>query len=252
MKKSVVVFLTLAILGGGIVMLNRNEPTQLTDEHIAEAAIVEQQLREADEISAALLKDEGAALVEVAQADKPSSKENDANKASGKTKVEFICSNGTFVIELHEEWAPLGVKRFLELIDQDVFTDARFFRVVPNFVVQWGIPADPNLAAQWKNKRIKDDPVKTTNAKGTITFATSGPNSRTTQMFINFVDNSRLDGMGFSPFGKVIKGMDVVESIFAGYGQGPDQGQVQSRGNAYLKESFPKLDFIRRARIVKE
>lgn len=117
-------------------------------------------------------------------------------------------------------------------------------------MVQWGIPGRPSVAAEWKQKKIKDDEVKQSNERGTITFATSGKDSRTTQVFINFVDNKNLDGMGFAPFGKVIKGMDVVDAIYSAHGESPDQGQIQAQGNTYLKKSFPALSYIKSATLV--
>ncbi|MBI5094347.1 MAG: peptidylprolyl isomerase [Candidatus Hydrogenedentes bacterium] len=164
--------------------------------------------------------------------------------------VEFECSNGTFTIECHGAWAPLGAARFKELVEAGFFSELRFFRVVPNFIVQFGISGDPGTAATWRDKRIADDPVTQTNAAGTLTFATAGPKTRTTQLFINLKDNAFLDSQGFSPFGKVTSGMDVVKAITAEYGEKPDQGQIQSRGNAYLTEKFPKLDYIKSARVV--
>jgi len=166
-------------------------------------------------------------------------------------KVKFECTNGEFTVECFKEWAPLGVERFYQLVREGYFDDTGFFRVVPNFVVQFGLAADPQVTAKWRTKSITDDPVKQTNAPGTITFATSGPNSRTTQLFINLVDNKRLDGMGFSPFGKVIEGMDVVKKINPEYGERPQQGMITAEGNAYLKKNFPKMDFIKKATLVK-
>lgn len=122
-------------------------------------------------------------------------------------------------------------------------------RVVPDFIVQWGIPGDKKLTGRWQSMRIPDDPVKETNARGTITFATSGPNSRTSQVFINFKDNPSLDKQGFAPFGRVIEGMDIVDAIYDGYGGDPDQGKIQEKGNQYLRKEFPKLSYIRRARL---
>ncbi len=167
-------------------------------------------------------------------------------------KAKFECSMGDFVIECHKDWAPIGVERFYELIKSNFFNDARFFRVVPGFVAQFGIPADPKLAAEWRVKTIKDEPVKHSNEKGTITFAkSSAPNSRTTQLFINFADNSQLDGMGFSAFGKITEGMDVVMKINAEYREAPNQGMIQAKGNEYLTQSFPRLDFIKKISLVK-
>lgn len=166
-------------------------------------------------------------------------------------QVAFQTSAGNFVVEVNPSWAPLGARRFRELVEAGYFDDNRFFRVVPNFMVQWGLNGDPDVTALWRNRNIPDEPVKQSNARGTITFAkTDSPNSRTTQLFINFANNSRLDEMGFSPFGRVVQGMDVVDSINAKYGERPDQGQIQSGGNAYLNEIFPDLDYIKSARIV--
>lgn len=165
-------------------------------------------------------------------------------------KVKFETTKGDFVLEIHKDWAPIGVERFHELVTGGFYDNSKFFRVVPKFVVQFGLPGDP--AAPLANAgRLKDDPVKQSNVKGTITFATAGPSSRTTQVFINLVDNGRLDGMGFSAFGKVIEGMPVVESLFGGYGDnGPDQGRIKALGNAYIEQNFPKVDGIKKAAII--
>lgn len=156
----------------------------------------------------------------------------------------------SFVIEVHADWAPLGAARMKEIIEQHVLDSARFFRVIPGFMAQFGIPAKPEVALQWKENSILDDPVLKSNTRGQISFATSGVNSRTTQMFINFVDNSNLDGMGFAPFGFVVKGMDVVDELYSGYGERPDQGKIQMDGNKYLKKNFPKLSYIEKAEII--
>jgi peptidyl-prolyl cis-trans isomerase A (cyclophilin A) len=156
-----------------------------------------------------------------------------------------------FVIEVHEDWAPLGVQRFTELVRDGFFKGVRFFRVIDGFMAQFGIHGRSEVSASWREKRIEDDPVKESNRRGTLSFATSGPNTRTTQIFINFKDNSNLDGMGFSPFASVIEGMDVVDRIFK-VGEKPDQGQIQSRGNAYLKREFPRLTYITSVNIVDE
>ena len=170
-------------------------------------------------------------------------------------KVKFECTCGDFVIEIHDDWAPKGAARFLGLVEEDFFTDVRFFRVVTKprpFIVQFGINGDPEVAQQWQGQRFPDDPVKESNRKGTLTFATSGPNSRTTQMFINYADNSFLDGQGFSPIGEVVENMDTVEAICDEYGEAPDQGLIQHKGNAYLEKEFPMLDYIKKAYVVKD
>jgi peptidyl-prolyl cis-trans isomerase A (cyclophilin A) len=170
-------------------------------------------------------------------------------------KAKFDTSKGAFEIEVHRDWAPAGADRFYNLVKNGFFDNARFFRVVSGFMVQFGIHGDPNVSAQWRQARINDDPVKQSNGRGMVTFATAGPNTRTTQVFINFADNARLDGMGFAPFGQVVSGMNVVDSLYNGYGEGapsgrgPDQGRMQQEGNAYLMKDFGKLDFIKKASI---
>jgi len=163
------------------------------------------------------------------------------------TSVKAV--DGKFVVDVHRAYAPHGVDRFYDLVRRGYYNGNTFFRVVPHFVVQWGLAADPQLTAQWRTANIEDDPVKMSNMEGTITFATAGPGTRTTQLFVNMNDNSRLDDMGFSPFGRVTKGMDVVRHIFSGYGEQPDQGEITYEGNRYLQASFPRLDFIRSASI---
>jgi peptidyl-prolyl cis-trans isomerase A (cyclophilin A) len=170
-------------------------------------------------------------------------------------KAKFDTSKGPFVIEVNRDWARRGADRFYNLVKNGFFDNARFFRVIEGFMVQFGINGDPAIASVWRDADIKDDPVKQSNERGTITFATAGPNTRTTQVFINFADNAPLDGQGFSPFGKVVSGMEVVDSLYGGYGEGapngngPDQGRLQQQGNAYLEKDFPKLDFIKTATI---
>ena len=176
-------------------------------------------------------------------------------QAPAAYKARFETSKGAFVIDVRREWAPIGADRFYNLVKNGFFDEGRFFRVVSNFMVQFGINGNPQVSTPWRNAQIKDDPVKQSNKRGFITFATSGPNSRTTQVFINFGDNSRLDGMGFAPFGQVSTGMNVVDELFSGYGEGapsgrgPNQGRIQSEGNAYLTKDFPNLDFVRKATI---
>jgi peptidyl-prolyl cis-trans isomerase A (cyclophilin A) len=158
-------------------------------------------------------------------------------------------SKGPVTIEVDRTLAPNGAQRFYELVKAGYFDGARFYRVVPGFVVQWGAAANPAVTKKW-DVTIPDDPVKTSNTRGTVAFAATGqPNSRTTHLFINLGDNARLDAMGFAPIGHVANGMDVVDHIYSGYGEQPDQGQIAAQGNAYLEKEFPQLDYIKSARI---
>lgn len=171
-------------------------------------------------------------------------------------KVRFDTSKGPFVIEVHRDWAPNGADRFYNLVKNGFYDNTRFFRVISGFMVQFGINGDPRISAQWRSANIPDDPVRQSNQRGFITFATAGPNTRTTQVFINYADNRPLDRQGFSPFGRVVSGIEVVDSLYGGYGEGapqglgPEQGRIQSQGNAYLMQGFPKLDYIKKATIV--
>lgn len=178
------------------------------------------------------------------------------DKAPDTYKVKFDTSAGVFVIQVTRAWAPLGADRFYNLVKAGFYDETRFFRAIPNFMVQFGIHGDPAVSAAWRNARIGVDKVTQSNKKGFITYAMgASPDTRTTQVFINFRDNSNLDGMGFAPFGQVVEGMDVVDKIYTGYGEGaprgkgPEQGRVQMEGNAYLKKAFPKMDFIKKATI---
>jgi len=177
-------------------------------------------------------------------------------KAPGTYRVRFETSAGDFVIEVRRDWAPLGADRFYNLARSGYFDGVRFFRVLPGFVAQFGIHGDPRVSAAWREQSIRDDPVRRGNARGTITFATAGPDTRTTQLFINFRDNDRLDGMGFAPLGQVVDGMDVVDRLHAGYGEGapagrgPLQDRMQAEGNAYLEREFAELDYVKRATVV--
>ena len=164
--------------------------------------------------------------------------------------VQFTTSKGDFVVKVTRAWAPIGCDRFYNLVSHGYFTDAAFFRVVPNFIIQFGLSADPAVNSAWRNARIKDDPVTQSNKPGYITFATAGPNTRTTQLFINFGNNAFLDGQGFAPFGQVTSGMDVVKKLHSGYGEKPDQGAITSQGKAYLDKSFPNLDTIKSATVI--
>ncbi|HEY1206761.1 MAG: peptidylprolyl isomerase [Bryobacteraceae bacterium] len=172
-------------------------------------------------------------------------------------RVKFETSRGAFVVEVTKAWAPEGAERFYRLVEKQFYDDQRFFRVVRNFVVQFGINGDPVVEARWRNLTMRDDPVKQSNTRGTITFAKAGPDTRTTQVFINLKDNTRLDAAGFAPFGQVVEGMEAtVDHLWDSYGDapprgyGPDQNLVETMGNAYLDTKFPHLDTMRRARIV--
>lgn len=172
-------------------------------------------------------------------------------------KVNVETSKGPFVLEIHRDWAPVGADRFYNLVKNGFYDNDRFFRVISGFMVQFGINGDPKVSAVWHQADIKDDPVRQSNSRGMITFATAGPNTRTTQVFINFADNGALDRMGFAPFGRVVSGMNVVDALYNGYGEGaprgngPDQQRIQTQGNAYLTHDFAKLDYIKKATIAK-
>lgn len=178
--------------------------------------------------------------------------------APDEFQVRFETTKGDFVVQVHRDWAPRGADRFYNLVKIGYFQDVAFFRTVKGFVTQFGLHGDPQIGAQWSNARFPDDPVKASNRRGTITFATAGRNTRSVQFFINYSDrNAQLDSSGFSPFGEVISGMEVVDSLYADYGDGPpngtgpDQGQIQFKGNTYLKENYPNLDYIKKAVLVK-
>ena len=173
-------------------------------------------------------------------------------------KARFDTSKGAFLVEVHRDWAPNGADRFYTLVKNGFYDGVRFFRVIEGFMVQFGINGDPGVSAKWREARIQDDPVRQSNRRGYITYAMAGPNTRTSQVFINFGDNSSLDRQGFAPFGQVQGGgMKVVDALYNGYGEGaprgngPDQGRLQMEGNAYLSKSFPRMDFVKKATIEK-
>jgi len=177
-------------------------------------------------------------------------------KAPATCNVKLETTKGEILIKVTRSWAPNGADRFYNLVKVGYFDDTAFFRVLPGFMAQFGIHGNPEVNRIWKNSQIPDDPVKESNRRGYLTFATAGPDTRTTQLFINFADNSRLDSQGFAPIGRVIEGMNVVDSIYSGYGEGapqgkgPNQGFIQGGGNEYLRKFFPKVDFIKKASIV--
>ena len=178
-------------------------------------------------------------------------------KAPDTYKARFETTKGAFVITVNRAWAPLGADRFYNLVKNGYYDDCRFFRIIDGFMAQIGMHGDPSVQRAWTSARLQDDPVKESNKRGYVTFAHAGPNSRTTQFFINFGDNVGLDKQGFAPFGQIVSGMGVVDKINAEYGEGaprgkgPDQGRLQAEGNAYLNKEFPKLDYIKSATIAK-
>jgi len=186
----------------------------------------------------------------------PASPEMNA-KAPDSFKVKFATSKGDFVVQVTRAWAPLGADRFYNLVRHGYYDDVRFFRVIPGFMAQFGMNGDPKLNGIWMKAGIQDEKAAVSNTRGRITFAKRGdPNSRTAQLFINFGNNGSLDAQGFAPFGEVVEGMDVVDSLYGGYGEGaprgkgPSQGRIQAEGNKYLTSAFPKLDYIKTARVV--
>ena len=193
----------------------------------------------------------------------PASAQNLSNPAALREqappvyKAKFDTTKGVFVIEVQRDWAPNGADRFYNLVKNGFYDNVRFFRVISGFMVQFGIHGDPKVSAPWREAQLKDDPVKQSNKRGNITYAMAGPNTRTSQVFINFGDNASLDSQGFSPFGRVVTGMEVVDKLNAEYGEGaprgrgPDQSRMQMEGNAYLTKDFGRLDYVKKATIEK-
>jgi peptidyl-prolyl cis-trans isomerase A (cyclophilin A) len=171
-------------------------------------------------------------------------------KAPQLFKAQFTTTRGDFTVEVHRDWAPLGADRFYNLVKYGYFTNASFFRVVPGFIVQFGLNANPQINKVWEHANIKDDPVMGSNSRATVVFATAGPNTRTTQLFINFGNNAALDRQGFAPFGTVTDGMDVVDKIYPGYAERPDQQRITEEGDAYIIKNFPMIDKIKAAKIL--
>jgi peptidyl-prolyl cis-trans isomerase A (cyclophilin A) len=232
MKSSIWICAVSALLLSGFTSVAQDKTETKTDEKKAPAA------------------EKAPAMVDLTQPSKLT------ETAPDSFKVKFDTTKGAITIEVTRSLAPNGADRFYNLVKAGYFKDIAFFRVIPGFMAQFGIHGDPTISKAWHDANITDDPVKGSNTRGTITFATAGPNTRSTQFFINFGDNVRLDGMGFSPFGKVVQGMDVVDKINSEYGEGaprgrgPDQGEIQAEGNAYLKKDFPNLDYIKSATIL--
>lgn len=171
-----------------------------------------------------------------------------SERAPDAFRVNLDTTKGPVIVEVTRDWSPNGADRFYTLVKNGYYDGDRFFRVVPGFVTQFGLAAKPESTKKWDFK-IPDDPVKQSNQRGMLVFATAGPNTRTTQLFINLADNARLDGMGFSPFGRVVSGMDAVDGINSEYGESPDQKRIETEGSAYLEKDFPRLDYIKSAKI---
>ena len=171
-------------------------------------------------------------------------------KAPDTFRARFTTTQGDFVVEVHRAWAPHGADRFFNLVRIGFYDGTRFFRAIDGFMVQWGIHGDPAVSAVWRDAQVKDDPNTHSNVRGTMSFAKTGaPDSATTQLFVNYGDNSRLDAMRFTPFGEVVEGMNALDALNKSYGETPNQGRLQSEGNAYLDAAFPNLDGIVHARV---
>lgn len=171
-------------------------------------------------------------------------------------QARFVTSRGAFVVEVHREWSPNGADRFYNLVANGFYDNVRFHRVIRGALAQFGIHGDSVVAAAWRERNIEDDPAMQSNTRGFVSYATKGPNTRATQVFVNIANNTQLDALGFTPFGRVVDGMGVVDGLYSGYGEGPPNGQgpnhalIEFRGNSYLRRRFPNLDFIREATIV--
>ena len=171
-------------------------------------------------------------------------------QAPAMFEAAFDTSKGRFVVDVHREWAPIGADRFYNLVKSGFFNGVRFFRVIPAQLAQFGMHGDPTVQVAWRDAVVPDDPVKHGNMRGSVSFASRGPNTRTTQLFINLKDNSAYDRLGFAPFAEVVIGMDVVDSLYSGHDERPDQELIDAEGNAYLVREFPSLDYIKTAAII--
>ena len=236
MNRRLVVGVVLLSFLVGAVILNRAMPSRLTQERML-----------ASERMAVILEQAKTALRSYSD-EQPENVQ--ADSVPEPFSVLFECSNGSFTVRCEPSWAPLGCARLKEAVEAGVYDGAYFFRVMSGFVVQFGIPSDPELANRWRDSPIDDDPVLESNTVGMMSFANSGTHTRTTQLFINLQDNSSLDARGFAPIGRVIEGLDVVEAITAEYGEMPAQGRNRSEGKAYLDAEFPDMDFIRKATLL--
>jgi len=261
MRRKWLAAMIVVAMVAGVVVLNQWKPERLTAATLERAAQVHQKLEQEDRamqdnepIEMAEASESKAAEPEKAEAAAPEPKEEPLPDV---VKVKFETSKGPIVIEVHRDWAPNGVGRFLELVKMGYFNECRFFRVVTQpkpFVVQWGIPGDPELAMKWWNKTIPDDKPKQSNVAGMVTFAAGqAPNSRSTQLFINLGDNTFLDRMGFAPIGKVVQGMEIVRKFNGQYQERPTNQQMNlaKKGNAWLDDMFPGLDYVKSTKIEK-
>jgi len=259
MKKGVFAIAAAVVAIAVLAVLYIFQPERLTPERAQKALAAEQQLNQIEQ------KEEQLQLAQAEETETESEgEETVADDAPDNFKVKFETSAGDFVAEFHKDWSPAGAQRVYDLVSSGFFEDARFFRVIEGFMAQFGIAGDPDVQTEWRDKYLPSEPVKQSNTRGRITFAMGGGQSRpgytnetrTTQLFINFGNNTRLDDMGFAPVGEVVEGMDVVDSLYSGYGEGAPQGQgpsqnlIQGRGNEYLEAEFPQLDYIKSASIV--
>ena len=264
MKRNIITLLgVIAIIVGIVVVRSAFQQTIQTE---AEKKAVEDAKAKLDEAKSLpddmKLKEDPANVAQAATKDEASATPVDlakledipwADAVPETFQVKFDTTAGPIVIRSHRDWSPLGHERFYDLCKTGFFDNSGFFRVIKGFMVQFGLAADPKLTAQYNEKTLKDEPVLKSNTRGKVTFAKSGrPNSRTTQIFINYADNSRLDPDNFTPFGEVIAGMENAEKITDEYGENPQQGSISSQGSAYLKKEFPKLDFINKVTMVEE
>ena len=258
MNRNALAFVAVAGIVGALVFLNNAQPDRRTPAQIEAAEKRQAEIEEAKALEQQYAQN--AADAEAADPDAPKTQLGDDTPLPDVPEVEmtantkrylFETTKGIWILDVYPDWAPIGAEQFDKAVNAGVYNGAGIFRVIPGFVIQFGIPGDPELAMEWNERNIEDEPVKAANEPGTITFAKSNaPNSRTTQLFINLGNNRRLDQMGFSPFGKIVHGMDVVQAINAEYGERPRQDLVQTQGSAYLTSMFPRLDFVQRVTLI--
>lgn len=266
MKKHLITLGVVVLIIGGLMAINRYEPQRVTERRMAEMQASQEAVSQGEDIEARMSPRErrrrprgapGGPRDANTETEPEPEIEVAATPASpGAFKVRFECTNGTFVAEFYPEWAPIGVAHVKDLIENKVYDGTSFFCVIEGFMAQFGIPADPAVSAKWSDETIQGEPVLQKNVRGMITYGMQpgNRNSRTTQLFINFGDNSRLDRDGFSPIGRVIEGMDVVDALYSQYGNEPSnlQGDMKKNGYAVLNERYPNLDHVKSARIISD